>query len=92
MTMLKFWTITNSFRCVPLDCVSFSVIQKDGRLIIDLTVLISCGERCREEHYESVIYLPEEARNEKLKEFADFFDTLFMKDRLLIEIPDIFFR
>lgn len=91
MTMLKFWKTSNSFRCVPLDCVTFSVVQNDDRLIIYLVVLIPCGNRCLGEHYNSVIYIPEETRNEELKKLTEFFDEAFKKDSLLIEIPDIFF-
>lgn len=91
MAMLKFWKAPNSFRCVPLDCVTFSVAQKDDKLLIYLVVLIPCGDRCLEEHYNSVIYIPEKARNEELKKLTEFFDEAFKKDSLLIEIPDIFF-
>lgn len=91
MTMLKFWINPNSFRCVPLDCVSFSVVKKEDKLIISLVVLIPCGDRCLEGHYNSAIYIQEEARNEELKKLTEFFDEAFKKDGLLIEIPDIFF-
>lgn len=91
MTMFRFWTSENSFRCEPLENVSFHVFRQDNKITIELTVKRFSYRGIYTDTYIANLYIDDEWQNASLKRLTEFFDTALETKDSIVEMPNVTF-